>query len=46
MKNQKIKKNFGESNAEKKLNYSSAFYMTLGAAAIGVVAFIFLKNKK
>jgi hypothetical protein len=42
----KKKKNCGNKIPEKKFSYHTALYVTLGAAAIGVIAFIVLKNKK
>ena len=33
-------------NPSKKSKYQTALYVTLGAAAIGIVAFIVMKNKK
>ena len=33
-------------NPRKKFKYQKAIYVTLGAAALGIIAFIVLKNKK
>jgi hypothetical protein len=43
---QQKKKNVDKRKTSNKFNHQTAIYVTLGAAAIAVFAFIILKNKK